>query len=299
MCFLARKICPLFQIPHSGAGDEGSSCCHHRCLPWWESLSLLELALHHVSQSSCDCCHLPPSCWMSAWGDCLALVVGGCSKCPCLSLWLFSGHRQASQAHLDRSFENIRSIDLVLIFLSSSVFCPHLWRPFPSCFHLPCAFSGIGVVVWLASARVHGGLCLWWSLIIKGRVEGRPSSLGCLAPHQQPTSSGSTLAHTSRTTQISAGRKAWPGYHWAQRVIVWSRQTDQQVMGPSCASGAAPQQHILSFHSNSMEIDCEWIFALLFFPPFPTLCLCLWWSLIIKGQVEGRPGSLGCLAPHQ
>ena len=219
VCSLAREIRPLFQIPHSGAGDEGSSC-HHRChLPWWESLSSLELALHHVSQSLCDGCRLPPSCWMSTWGDCLALAVERHSKCPCLSPRLFSGHWRASQAHLDWCLENFWSIDLVIVFIFLFLFRPHLWCAFLSCIHLPCAFSAIGVVVWLASARVHGGLCLWWSLIIKGRVEGRPRSLSCLAPHQQPTSSGSTLTHTSRTTQTTAGRKAWPGYHWAQQVI--------------------------------------------------------------------------------
>ena len=69
-------------------------------------------------------------------------------------------------------------------FPFSSVFHPRLRHAFPSCFHLSCTFGTIGVVGWLDSARVHGGLCLWWSLIIKGQVEGRPSSLGCLAPHQ-------------------------------------------------------------------------------------------------------------------
>ena len=124
-------------------------------------------------------------------------MVGGCSKCLYLSVQLFSGHWRASQAYLDQCFENFRSIDLVIVF--TSIFCVSSL----SLMCIPFVLSS-AMCLWCNWCGCVAGLSpsSWWLVPlmishIKGQVEGKPSSLGCLAPHQQPTSSGSTLTHTS------------------------------------------------------------------------------------------------------
>ena len=67
--------------------------------------------------------------------------------------------------------------------------------------------------------------------------------------------------------------------------LIWSGQTDQQVIGPPAPLWLQPCS-LIPF--TLMMIWFEWALLHYSFPPFPTLCLCLWWSLIIKGQVEGQ-----------
>ena len=79
-----------------------------------------------------------------------------------------------------------------------------------------------------------------------------------------------------------------------QRVTVWSRQTDQQVMGPSCTS-TLHLKRVLSFHSNSMKIECEWTFAFVILSlPFPP-CACAFDDLS-SSKVELRAGQAALAA---